>query len=430
MTRLLRALMLSMCLCCIGVASGQVNEERLAGSDKNEHETAKQEHLFGDWGGARSKLLERGFKLDLLYAGDQLWNLHSAQEERLAVWTRVRGTIDWDLGRTTRIPELSLHVTAVWQGGGNLGKYLGTISGPSGIASENTFRLDSWWLEKGFLRQHVAVRAGQFAAQDSYGEQLFGGSYVFEPFQYGLGNRGADYESFDPPSSPAAEIRVSPLPHAYVKAIVFAADPVPYTHNTTGLVPQFRGAAASAYEVGYVPGKKSSELKPQDTVESRRGYSGLYRAGATYNPGKFASTSSVTPVDGNYLIYGSANQAIYRRNLDADEGIDVAVSIDWTPSDRTAVNRDLDVGIRFNEPLPIHRHNTVGIAWVRSGLSSPLPIASSAGVSTSAENSFEGNVLVDLPRGILLQPVAQYYFHAGGRDRNVFVLGFHTKVYF
>ena len=417
-------------LCCTGLAAGQVLEERLAGSDRNEHEPAKQEHFFGDWGGARSRLLERGVKVNLLYAGDQLWNLRSPQKERLAVWTRVRGTVDWDLSRAVNVSDLSLHVTAVWQAGGNLGKYLGTISGPSGIASENSFRLDSWWFEKRLFQRHVALRAGQFAAQDSYGEQLFGSSYVFEPFQYGLGNRGAVYESFDPPSTPAVEVRVAPFPHSYVKAMVFAADRVPFAHNPTGLVPQFRGAAASAYEVGYVPGKLSSALKPQDTVESRRGYSGLYRMGATFNPGKFTSSSSATPVWGNYLVYGSANQAIYRRDEESDAGIDLAVSVDWTPADRTTANQDLNAGIRFNEPLPIRRHNTVGIAWVRSGLASSVPNGPSASRSTAAEHAIEVNSLIDLPRGILLQPVAQYYLHAGGGPNNVFVLGFHTKIDF
>ncbi len=428
MSRLWSAAVLVSFLCCTALASSQVVEERLAGSDRNEHEPARQEHFFGDWRGTRSKLLERGIKLNLIYAGDQLWNLRSAQKERLAVWSRARGTVDWDLGRSIKVSDLSLHVTAVWQGGGNLGKYLGTISGPSGIASENTFRLDSWWLEKRLFQEHLALRAGQFAAQDSYGEQLFGSSYVFEPFQYGLGNRGADYESFDPPSTPAAEVRVSPLPHAYAKAMVFAADRVPYAHNETGLVPQFRGAAASAYEAGYVPGKRSSALKPQDTVESRRGYPGLYRVGATFNPGKFLSSSSAVPVSGNYLIYGSANQAIYRRARVAGQGIDVALSGDWTPADRTAANQDLNVGVRFNEPLLLGRHNTVAFAWVRSGLASSFSTAFSK--ATNAEHALEINALIDLPRGILLQPVAQYYLHSGGGSRNAFVLGFHTKVDF
>jgi malate dehydrogenase (oxaloacetate-decarboxylating)(NADP+) len=43
---------------------------------------------------------------------------------------------------------LYFHATALWQAGGNLGKYLGLLIGPSGLVSANTCRLDSWWLEK------------------------------------------------------------------------------------------------------------------------------------------------------------------------------------------------------------------------------------------------------------------------------------------
>ena len=430
MNRCFVGLMLFGTLCCTRAAIGQVGEEHLPGSDRSEHTAAAQEHLFGDWGGARSRLLERGLKLGLLYAGDQLWNLRSRQKERLAVWTRVRGTVDWDIGRNADGPAVSVHATAVWQGGGNLGTYLGTISGPSGIASENTFRLDSWWLERRFLNRHVAFRAGQFAAQDSYGEQFFGASFVFEPFQYGLGNRGAVDESFDPPSTPAAELRVLLPAHTYAKAIVFAADHTPYTHNPTGLVPQFRGAAASAYEVGVVTGNKGSAFKPQDTVESRKGYSGLFRLGSVVNPDSGVSASSAIPVPGSYLIYGSANQALFRTSAGTDQGIDVALSVDWTPPSRTNASQDLNLGLRFNEPLPIRRHNTVGLAWVRSGLSSSYVIASPTSNTFTADHALEANALIDLRRGLLLQPVAQYYLHPGGRDGNIFVLGFHTKVDF
>ena len=64
------------------------------------------------------------------------------------------------------------------------------------------------------------------------------------------------------------------------------------------------------------------------------------------------STSSNKPVSGNYLIYGMANQALYRTNPDTDRGIDVTADADWTPSDRSRNNQDLTVGMRLNEPLP------------------------------------------------------------------------------
>jgi porin len=86
------------------------------------------------------------------------------------------------------------------------------------------------------------VRAGQFAGQDFYGSQLFAPSFIFEPLQYAFGNLYAStYENFDPPSTPAAEVRVIPAVHFYTKYMVSAAVRNRYNYNPTGFVPQFRG---------------------------------------------------------------------------------------------------------------------------------------------------------------------------------------------
>jgi len=48
---------------------------------------------------------------------------------------------------------------------------------------------------------------------------------------YALGNLFTDFESFDPPSTPAMEIRVVPLHNFYVKSMVLAAVRSPF-HKT------------------------------------------------------------------------------------------------------------------------------------------------------------------------------------------------------
>jgi porin len=420
-------------LLCSGLASAQTDviNDTLAGADKSEHAPGQQPHLFGDWNGEREMLLQKGFNLNLEYVSDSQWNVQSAQKERLAVFERVRGTVDFDFGRLVEVHGLFLHLTAVYQGGGNMGQYLGTITGPSGLASANTFRLDSWWLEKRSFEDRLVVRFGQFAPQDFYGTQLFGPSFVFEPLQYALPNLFSTvYESFDPPSTPAAEVRVIPQPHFYVKSMVFASVRNPYSVNPTGLVPQFHGDASSASEIGYSPGKDASAVRAQDNVEARRGYSGLYQLGAVYNPGKFTSTSSPTPVSGNYLIYGEANQAIYRTSRDESKGVDATVNVDWSPRDRSRNNQVFTVGTRFNEPLPIHLHNLIGVAYVRNGINKSFPVTPPVVSAHSAEHGFEANILVEFPHAITLQPVVQYYIHAGGSSNNALVCGFHTKINF
>ena len=310
---------------------GQATEETLAGSDRAERSPENQHHFLDDWSGGRSKLLEKGVRYDFLYASDTLWNIRSAKQERITSWNRARGTVDIDFAHLTQTPGLRIHVTGVWQGGGDLGNYLGLISGPSGLASHNGFRLDSWWLEKRPCSDRLALRLGQFAAQDTYGAQLYSNSFIFEPFQYAIGNLGVTYETSDPPSTPGAEVRVVPARHVYIKSMVFAADRLAYAHNPTGFVPQFRGAAAVASEIGYTSGTDASATRVQDTVETRVHYFGVYQLGAVLNPGKFASTLSTTPVSGDYIIYGYANHALYRTAPHTGRGVDLTAGADWSP---------------------------------------------------------------------------------------------------
>jgi hypothetical protein len=105
-----------------------------------------------------------------------------------------------------------------------------------------------------------------------------------------------------PPSTPALEVRVVPIKHLYVKSMVEAEDRIPFAHNPTGFVPQFRGVPIGISEIGFSPGKKASSVRAFDNVEIRRGYSGLYQFGASYNPGKFTTPTHQTK-SGNYLLY-------------------------------------------------------------------------------------------------------------------------------
>ena len=138
-------------------------EETLSGPDSHETGQGPHGHLFGEWGGERARLLERGVRFDFQYVSDSLWNIKSEQRERFASWNRFRGTVDIDFGALVGQQGLYFHATGLWQGGGNLGAYLGLLTSPSGMSSANTCRLDSWWIEKRWLNERLTARIGQFA---------------------------------------------------------------------------------------------------------------------------------------------------------------------------------------------------------------------------------------------------------------------------
>ena len=402
-------------------------EETLGGPDSHETGQGPHGHLFGEWGGERARLVERGVRFDFQYVSDSLWNLKSEQEERFASWNRFRWTVDIDFGKLIGQDHLYFHATALWQGGGNLGKYLGLLTSPSGMSSMNTCRLDSWWIEKRWLNERLTARIGQFAGQDFYGAQHHAASFIFEPMGYALGNLFTDFESFDPPSTPALEVRVIPIHNFYVKSMVEAEDREPFAHNSTGFVPQFRGTPVSVSEIGFTPGKKATNVRAFDTVESRQGYSGLYQFGASYNPGKFTTASGLRQ-SGNYLLYWMASQALWRVDRQGAKGLDGTIAYDWSPSNINRNNTLFTAGLRFEEPLPLPIHNTMSLGYVQNRLSQQF--VPQRGSPFKPEHGVEFNMLLDPLPMLLLQPVIQYYENVGGRTGRAVVFGFRTKVEF
>jgi porin len=402
-------------------------EETLSGPDSHETGQGRHGHLLGDWGGVRPNLFDRGVRFDFQYISDSLSNIESDRNERFVSWNRVRGTVDIDFGALVGLSDLYFHATALWQAGGNLGTYLGLLTSPSGMSSAHTFRLDSWWLEKRWLDERLTVRLGQFAGQDFYGAQHYAASFIFEPMGYALGNLFTDFESFDPPSTPAVEVRVVPIDHLYVKSMVIAEDRKPFSHNPTGLVPQFRGGPVTVFEIGFTPGKKASSVRAFDNVETRKGYSGLYQFGASYNPGEFM-TATGKPESGNYLLYWMASQALWRVDPDRAKGLDATFAYDWSPPDLNRNNTLLTAGLRFNEPLPLPIHNTMSLGYVRNHLSSDF--RPNNATTWNTEHGLEFNVLLDIAPMVLLQPVLQYYANVGGGSQSAVVVGFRTKVEF
>jgi hypothetical protein len=224
------------------------------------------------------------------------------------------------------------------------------------------------------------------------------------------------------------EIRVVPIHNVYVKSMVLAGDRSPFSHNQTGLVPQFRGTPVSVSEIGFTPGKEASSVRAFDNVEGRKGYSGLYQFGASYNPGKFAALVGTTPRSGNYLLYWMASQALWRVDPKEAKGLDATFAYDWSPP---SVNRNytlLTAGLRFNEPLPLGIHNTMSLGYVRNSLSRDFLPPGMA--SWKTEQGVEFNALLDVAPMLLLQPVIQYYANVGGGTNRAVVFGFRTKVEF
>ncbi len=375
--------------------------------------------MFGGWGGERTKLERKGITFSFLSVNDTLLNTKGD----VANWSRVRGTLDIDFGQAELVPGLKFHVTGLWQGGGNMGAYIGSIANPSSLVSANTVRLDSWWFEQALANNKLFIRLGQFAGLDFYGVQADGGSYILEPLGYAIGNLfPADYESFDPAGTPAAEIRVVPSKHFYWKAAIFSGNRNPYRDDPNGFHFKFKDTPVVATEIGY-------NLDPTPSL-SRKSYPGSYKFGATTNPGSFADIVTGTQSKTNYLLYFMANQTIYRPEAGSDSGLDLNFAFDWTPDNITRNYSQITGGLRYHGLIPHRSRDTVAFGVVYSRISPKLNQAyTNLGLLPfGSEKALEVSYSLRVTRWFTFQPVVQYYFDTGANPlmRNSTVAGFRT----
>jgi porin len=390
-----------------------------------------RQYLFGDWGGERSSLASKGVAFDFFYVADLQANPVGGLEQTQAGWGRIRGTMDIDFGKLADWNGLTFHVTGLWQFGGNLGADIGTLANPSGLVSAHTTRLDSFWLQKAFFNKRLFIRAGQFAGLDFYGNQEYGASYLIEPLDYALGNLfSTTYESFNPAATPAAQIQVYLWRNLYIKSAVLSGNRNPYQQDPTGFHFQIKNTPVFANEIGFTHDEQA--LYGQTRLD-RKTYPGIYKFGAAYNGGKFTDAAGVQS-NGNYLVYGMANQALYRSDDGSNRGLDGLIAFDWSPNDVNRENSQVTAGFRYNGPIQARPQDGVAFAFVYTHIGDPFQ---SIGIPTGApflgsEKAIEVNYAAQLKPYLLWQPVFQYYWDVGGNSRvpNAAVLGFRVKVDF
>jgi porin len=393
-----------------------------------------RQHLFGDWGGERTALAEKGLTFDFFYIADLEANPTGGLQQAQAGWERIRGTMDLSFDRLISWQGLSIHATGLWQSGGNLGGKIGTLANPSDLVSAHTTRLDSFWVQQLLFDKKLRIRAGQLAGLDFYGNQDYGGSWLVEPMGYAFGNLFSSiFESFNPAGTPGVEVRFAPKKSFYVESAVMAGNRDPYHQDPTGTNFMIKDSANFLFEAGYLLHPPEDGTSGSTGSAATKTYPGSYKFGGIYNGGKFANAAGIMS-SGNYLIYGMASQAVFRTDAGSNRGLDATVGFDYSPDDVARENVQVTIGGRFNAPIASRRNDRVGVALVYSKISDSFSNFGVllGGAPLGSEKAVELNYSLQVTPYWYVQPVFQYYVDVGANSAlpNAAVLGFRTKVNF
>ncbi len=414
---------------------------------------------FLNWGPERQRWADKGFSFDFHYISDNLGDMRvnsdtgrsasQISEDGFHNWQRIRGTVDYDFGKSTSAKGLSFHATGVWQNGTNMGGIIGSIANPSGITSSHQFRLDSIWLAQTFYKNEITVTAGIMAAQDFYGV-CCDGAYVAEPMFYNFGNMGNTRMSYDPESAPGVNLKITPNKHYYVQTGYYLpsndfGDAATGNGYPTGFVYKANHyGATSDTEVGYY-----TDPTPSAT---RKSYPGYYRAGFVYNGSN--GTNSAVPhcnpimgcsgffdyssgkfVDDNYSFYFWGIQPVFRTAAGSNRGLDLWGGFNVGPQNKSKVPTEVIAGVIFNAPFTGRPKDSLAFGMTYSKLGSDWKtdekLLDPTCAMCSDEKQFEVNYLAQVFNWLTIQPVYQYYANVGGHNNgSATVAGFRLITHF
>jgi porin len=409
------------------------------------------ETLTGDWGGWRTTLSDRGVEFPFLYIGEGVANLAGGLQRGGTYEGLLDVGMDVDLEKLVNLEGGLFHINGFWiHGSSPTAKFVGDLQTVSNIDAFDTVKLNELWYQHCFLEDRLSLRVGLMAADKEFISSDYGALFL----NAGFGWPPPVANNFTSPGYPLSalgvRLRVDPWEPVYFQAGVYDGDPGNATLNRSGTRINLHqnDGFFSIYEAGLKlnQGKKD------------RGLPGTYRLGGWHHTDSFPDqrfdqgglsladpASSGTPVmhDGNFGIYGVADQLVYREVNSKDEelqGLGVFIKAGNAAEDRNLVSLHLSGGLNYTGLIPTRDRDQIGFAVTH------VDIGENLHQFDRDTNTFNGTeeIIRDYERTLELtycyvvtpwwsiQPDVQWVKHPGGSKAlgDAWVVGVRTSINF
>ena len=384
----------------------------------------EQETLTGDWNGARTALKDRGIDIQLTYINEVLNVLRGGIDRRASYEGRLDLTVETDLGKLAGWDGFMTHVTVFNIHGSqhNAAANVGSIADPSNIDATRTTRLFTAWLQYGdpaynkvnpSKSDRFSFRIGQLAADDEFltsptAGGLINGTFGWAAIQSAnIFSGGPAY----PLATPGARIQVRPTDDVAIRAAIFSGDPAgdnctgnPQGCNRYGTTFSFTGGALAMVE---------AELGVNQ-AKAAKGLPGVYKIGFWYASADYADVRFPIMRDGNFGVYGVADQTIWQGG---DTSISVFTRAGVVPSNRNTVSFYIDGGLGLKGLIPGRADDTLTFGAAYEKISPDAIAADRAAllpVIRSNEVVFEASYAAQIAPWWIIQPDFQYIVRPGG----------------
>ena len=404
-----------------------------------------EQTLTGDWGGTRSRLAEKGISFTGFWQNDYFADPSVGDTQGktgTGDWSRIRGTLDIDMGRLAHLNGLSLHITSTLNQGLDVAgdsRYMGSLVGDGNDSINHQLRLDSWWVKQELFDGKLSLYAGQISGFDFFGyiPGDFSHFVTLGPFYapFALYN---SYSSADPMTTPAAMMQFTPNKHFYCRTMIQSItegnprDPhavlgfYNWYNNPSGTNTQMKDGAVWHNEVAYLYGSGEAHFGVSYSgAKAYTKWSGNASDGTLVTVPGFAKTSSA----GNENYYWILKQAVFRPTPGSNRGVVLGGTYVWGPSDKGVLpfNRQLITTAEFNGLLPHRPKDSINFSFDYAGIRGPLKTA-----TFQSEKVYEFSYSFQVTRWLQWLPDLQVHQDIAANPKNGtgVVVGFRSLITF
>ena len=427
--------------------------------------------LLGDMWGLRSALRRLGITLAIQETDEVFGNLTGGVQKGFVYDGLTQVVMQLDTRRAFGLYGGTFNVSGLNIHGQNLSaSNLYTLQTASGIEADQATRLWELWYDQKFLDEdRLDIKIGQQSLDQEFMVNSNGMYFINTMFGWPMlpsANMPAGGPAY-PLSALGARLSARPVDGMTVLAGVFNGSPV---KDNNGTDPQMQNRYGTSFPLNggqlYITEFQFSypSLGAMVDPDESRPLGWTYKIGAWYNTESFSDIrldqsyhSLSSPVSdgnplqhqGNYAVYATADQLVWRDDQDPNRTVAVFGRIMGTPlKDRNLIDFSFNGGVVFHSPFRNRPADTFGVGMGYAHVSSqaaqldrdtarfsgmPMPVR-------SAETFFELTYQYQLRPWIQIQPDIQYVMNPGAglplpsdptsRIQNELVVGIRTNISF
>jgi porin len=416
-----------MLIALIGASSAHAGDVTPRASDSTAAATEPVPWLLGDWGGARTRLKDRGIDFQFGYTSESAYNVTGGVKNEFSYTDQYSAGVTFDLDRLLDIHDAQFQVTLSQRTGNNLSAaaQLGTLQQVQEVYGRGqTIRLTDFWFDQKYADGLIDWKIGRLTV----GEDFASFSCDFQNLTFcgsDPGNLVGNYIYNWPISQWATRAKVNLNGFGYFQAGVYDANPrylgldgqvlpVFFKHSTGAIIP---------VELGWLPTFGGGTLP------------GSYKFGAWYDTS--TADDVVDDINGDPLaLTGLPARQHHGRyggyiNFQQQVTDDLSLFLNVVMADKrtSTTDRQIAAGLVYAGLFKSRPKDDIGFAagttHVNSRVSDEEDIQGS-------EYAFELYYTYRPRAGLLIRPNLQYIVHPGGTSQNddVFALGLKTSANF